>query len=322
MNGTDKKSMRKGSSKEPSILPCNFRSAGRLSNESGRTLTTLHELLARNLTNSLDVYFGTGLEVRLIDLEQLTMEDFRARCASAGYMMPCTTQPSSATILIEMDSALMFTAIDLLLGGTGGDQGIVTRDLTEIDEEILEDVCGVIAAQVERVWQPVGVTVSPQKCIKANLAYRSFSSTEKIHRIRFEVNAAGLTGLLHLALPASLSSHIVRNVRVDQVGAKSGSKWHPRETLEQRMLNCDVALSGELPDLTVSVRDLARIEVGSVLTLSAPVSQPGWLKLEGRAYYEAVPVGQGNSKAMQLLRAKHMSAYEIAGSEEETDGNS
>ena len=322
MNATERRAARKGPAKEPSILPCNFRSAGRLSNESGRTLTTLHELLARNLSNSLDVYFGTGLEVRLIDLEQLTMDDFRTRCASAGYMMPCSTRPSSATILIEMDSALMFTAIDLLLGGTGGDQGIVARDLTEIDEEILEDVCGVIAAQVERVWQPIGVTLTPQKCVKPNLAYRSFPSTEKVHRIRFEVNAAGLTGLLHLALPASLSSHIVRNVRVDQVGAKSGARWRPTETLEERMLNCDVSLSGELPDLTVSVRDLARIEVGSVLTLSAPVSAPGWLKLEGRAYYEAVPVGQGTRKAMQLIKAKHMSASELAGKEDETYGDS
>jgi len=283
-------------------------------------LSALHELLARNLTNSLDVYFGTGLDVRLIDLEQLAMEDFRARCAAAGYIMPCATSPSSATILLEMDNAMMFTAIDLLLGGTGGDHG-VSRDLTEIDEEILEDVCGVIAAQIERVWQPMGVGLTPQKCVKPNLAYRSFPPTEKVHRIRFEVSVAGVSGALHLTLPASLSSHIVRNVRVDQVGTKSGSRWHPRETLEQRMLNCEVLLSGELPDLMVSVRDLARIEVGSVLTLSAPVSAPGWLKLEGRAFYEAAPVGQGTNKAMQLLKPKHVSATELMGNEDDNDGN-
>jgi flagellar motor switch protein FliM len=71
----------------------------------------------------------------------------------------------------------------------------------------------------------------------------------------------------------------------------------------------------------VSVRDLARIEVGSVLTLSAPVSAPGWLKLEGRAFYEAVPVGQGTNKAMQLLKPKHVSATELMGNEDDNDGN-
>ncbi len=318
MNPLDARTAQKRSSKEPSVNPCNFRSAGRLSNESGRTLSALHELLARNLTNSLDVYFGTGLDVRLIDLEQLTMEDFRSRCASAGYMLPCLTHPSSATIFIEMDHVMMFTAIDLLLGGTGGDQG-VARDLTEIDEEILEDVCAVIATQIERVWEPVGVGLTAQKCIKPNLAYRAFPATEKVHRIRFEVSVAGVSGSLHLALPASLSSHIVRNVRADHVGTKGESRWHPRETLEQRMMNCQVTLSGELPDLMVPVRDLARIEVGSVLTLSAAVSAPGWLRLEGRPYYEATPVGQGLNKAMQLLRPMLISPKQMTENEEDND---
>jgi len=60
-------------------------------------------------------------------------------------------------------------------------------------------------------------------------------------------------------------------------------------------------LSCDLPDVRVPVRDLARIEVGSVLMFSAPVAMPGKLTLEGVNYFEAVPVRQGNIRAMQLL---------------------
>jgi flagellar motor switch protein FliM len=283
-------------------------------------LSTLNELLARNLANSLDVYLGTGLEVRLVDLEQLTMEDFRTRCIGTGYIQPCATHPSSAPILLEMDNALMFTAIDLLLGGTGGQTG-TARELTEIDEEILEDVGGIIAAQIDRLWRPMGIEVEPQKCVKPNLAYRLFPPTEKVHRIHFELSVAGVTGSLHLALPASLSSHIVRNVRADHVGTKRDAQFSPRLSLEERMLDCEFMVAGELPELTVSVGDLARIAVGSVLTLSAPVDGPGWLKLEDRAFYDALPVGQGNKKAMQLLRPKHMRPDGSEMEEEDHAGN-
>ena len=51
--------------RERTVQPCNFRSAGRLSNESARALKTLHESLARNLMNTLDVYLGTSLEIKL-----------------------------------------------------------------------------------------------------------------------------------------------------------------------------------------------------------------------------------------------------------------
>ena len=66
-------------SAEREVQPCNFRSAGRLSNESARTLTTLHESLARNLVNSLDVYLGIGLEIKLAALDHLAIDDYRAR---------------------------------------------------------------------------------------------------------------------------------------------------------------------------------------------------------------------------------------------------
>ncbi len=321
MTSKSAQASRKAPPKEPTILPCNFRSAGRLSNESGRILTTLHESLARNLTNSLDVYLGTGLEVRLIDLEQLTMEDFRARCASAGYILPCAARPSSTSILLEMDSPLMFTVIDLLLGGTGGYPG-VTRELTEIDEEIMDEVGTMIAGQIDRVWQPLGITLAPAKCVKPNLAHRVFPPTEKVHRIHFELSVAGVNGALFIALPASLSSHLVRNMRADHVGAKHGSGYHSSRTLEQRMLDCEFSLAGELPELKVAVRDLARIEVGSVLTLSAPASAPGRLMLEDRGYFEALPVGQGANKAMQLIRPLHVTSNDISRTEEDSHANS
>jgi flagellar motor switch protein FliM len=278
-------------------------------------LTTLNEGLARNLTNSLDVYLGTGLEVKLIDLEQLTMEDYRARSATSGYMLPCVAKPTANSILLEMDGDLMFTVIDLLLGGTGGVSGI-TRELTEIDEEILEDVGTMIAGQIERVWQPMGLSLVPGSCVKPNVGYRVFPPTEKVHRIHFELSMEGMAGGLYLALPASLSSHLVRNVRSDSATSKQGRGYQKPPSLEQRIMGCEFALAGELPELKVSVRDLARISVGSVLTLSAPAASPGQLTLEGKSYFVAAPVGQGNMKAMQLLSAAQIEQNDLDGNED------
>jgi flagellar motor switch protein FliM len=313
MTSTDTKQTRRPSGSQPTVLPCNFRSAGRLSNESARTLTTLHEVLARNLTNSLDVYLGTGLEVRLINVEQLSMEDFRTSCLSAGYMLPCAARPSSSTVLLEMDNALMFTVIDLLLGGSGANpEG--SRELTEIDEEIMEGVGSLIAQQIERVWQPIGFVLTPGKCVKPHLAHRVFPPTEKVLRIRFDVSVAGMNGALYVAFQASLGGHLVRNVRTDPSSGKNKG-YAAIPSLQRRILTCHFSLSGEIPELKVAVRDLAQIEVGTVLTLSAPVAAPGKLTLEGKTYYEASPVRQGNNKAMQLLTAANIHHQEIRKSE-------
>jgi flagellar motor switch protein FliM len=199
-----------------------------------------------------------------------------------------------------MSSPLLFTVVDLLLGGSGAKLE-VSRELTEIDEEIMEGVGLLIAQQIERVWQPVGIALTLGKCVKPSLAHRVFPPTEKVLRIQFDVSVAGMTGALHIAFQASLASSLVRNIRADHSNGKAGAGYQEKPSLQKRMLDCKYALSGDLPDLRVSVKELARIEVGSVLTLSAPVSAPGKLTLEGKTYYEAVPVRQGSNKAMQLL---------------------
>jgi flagellar motor switch protein FliM len=316
MNTTEGKAPGRSKTAEPTVLPCNFRSAGRLSNESARTLTTLHELLARNLTNSLDVYLGAGLEVRLVNLEQLSIEDFRAKCQSAGYMLPCAMQSSSNTILLELDNALMFTMVDLLLGGSGAHPSD-ERELTEIDEEIMEGVGELVAQQIERTWQPVSVELVPGKCVRPTLAHRVFPLTEKVLRVHFDVSVLGVTGALCIAFPASLASHLVRNIRADNSTGKTVAGRMPLPSLQKRILDCNFSLSCDLPDVKVPVRDLARIEVGSILMLSAPVGLPGKLTLEGVNYFDAVPVRQGNVRSMQLLSQVHPQNQQIETIEDE-----
>ena len=156
-----------------SIHPCNFRSAGRLSNENARALSGLHETLARNLMNSLDVYLGTGLDVKLGSLDQMPMDEYRVASSTSGYILACALRPSQSTVLIEIDGRLMFTMIDLLLGGPG-----VTiqepRELTEIDEEIMHGAGSLIAKQVEAAWQPATATLTPGTCVKPVMAHKAF----------------------------------------------------------------------------------------------------------------------------------------------------
>lgn len=285
----------------PKVLPCNFRSAGQLSNESARTLTTLHEALARNLMNSLDVYLGTGLEVRLVRLEQLTMEDFKMKRLLVGYTLPCSVHPSGTSVLLEMENVLVFTMIDLLLGGSGA-KADAERELTEIDEEIMEGVGAVIAQQIEKVWEIVGCTLTAGKCLKATQAHKLFPPAEKIVRIHLDVSVGTMGGSLFVNLQTSLAGALVRNSRTDHIGGKGHPGQRVQAALRERLLDCRFGLSGELTNLKIPVKDLARLQEGTILSLVLPVNAPGNLMLEGAAYFEAQPVRQGSKKAMQLAK--------------------
>src|SRR5579871_4498930 len=70
MATTNEQTKGNGNAKERTIYSCNFRSAGRLSNENARSLTSIHETFARHLATALDAYLGSGLEVKLSGLDQ------------------------------------------------------------------------------------------------------------------------------------------------------------------------------------------------------------------------------------------------------------
>jgi flagellar motor switch protein FliM len=69
------------------------------------------------------------------------------------------------------------------------------------------------------------------------------------------------------------------------------------------------------------VKDLARLEPGIVLTLSAPAASMARLTLEGSPYFEATPVRQGNKKAMHLAQPLTFE-FEITNHEEEAHAGS
>ena len=58
--------------KQRIVHSCNFRSAGRLSNEDARSLSALHETFALHLAATLDTYLGTAVEVKLETVDQLS----------------------------------------------------------------------------------------------------------------------------------------------------------------------------------------------------------------------------------------------------------
>src|SRR6202142_3877030 len=87
--------------KARTIHSCNFRYAGRLSNENARALTALHEKFALNVTTALELYLGASLHLKLISLEQLAIADYMSGVAPSSYVMPCALSLMECNVLME-----------------------------------------------------------------------------------------------------------------------------------------------------------------------------------------------------------------------------
>jgi flagellar motor switch protein FliM len=287
--------------KQRSVYACNFRSAGRLSNENARSLTAAHETFARHLASVLDAYLGTGLEVKLQTLDQLPIKEHIASIPPLTYIAPFSLTTMPSTMIVECDIGLVFPIIDVLLGGTGASESN-PRELSEIEEEIMQDVTSLIARQAESAWHMPAMSLAWNRRIKSSVLHQYCPPNEKVTRVRFEIEIAGVTGSFQLVFPTSFVNILIKQIKLEDPQKKGGIRYFPTPSIRERILDCDVMVAADLPGMKVAVRDLLALQPGCVLKLRAPVRNPGMLTVGGREIFEAVPVRNGSQKAAQLGR--------------------
>jgi len=285
--------------KTRSVYPCNFRSAGRLSNENARSLTAIHETFARHLANSLDAYLGTGLKVTLMTLDQCSIKDHISSIPPFSYISPVFFSTIPSTMIVECGVGLVFPIIDLLLGGTGTSLNDA-RELSEIEEELMQDLMSLIARQAESAWGISDMSLVANRRIDSSAMHQYCPPNEKVTVAKFEIEIVGITGSFQLVFPTSFVTFLIKQSKVDRPQKKGELRYFPIATIRERILDCDVVVAADLPSMKVSVRDLVALQPGCVLKLRASVRTPGMLTVGGRDIFEATPVRNGAQKAAQV----------------------
>jgi flagellar motor switch protein FliM len=287
-----------------SVHGCDFRLAGRLANEDARALTAIHETLATNLAAALDASFGSAFEVRFDALNQLSVKDHVAEIPALCYIVPFSPQ----IFMVEFDLDLVFPMIELLLGGAGSEKS-ADRELSEIEEGIMQDVVSLIMRQAEAIWSIPGLTMRFGPPIKPTSVLELLRPTEKVTVLRFEAKFANASGSFRLVLSTPFADLLVKRLKADRGQKKSRMFSFPVPPLRERMLDCDVEVTAELTELRVPVKDLVSLEPGSVLKLRASIRTPAVLTIGEQALYEAVPVRSGPQRAAQLGRRHHANVW-------------
>ncbi len=129
-----------GGSTGPVVQPWDVRQAGQIGREQLRAINQLHELFARNLTTSVGGYLRIAFDCSLVSAEHLTYREFLQRVPEKTYLASIELAPIGAAAVLQLDLAIVFPIIDVMLGGEGKSTEI-TRDITEIEEQVLEGSC-------------------------------------------------------------------------------------------------------------------------------------------------------------------------------------
>ena len=282
-----------------SIKPCTFRQSGQLTGEQVASVNGLHEGFARSLTQSLGAYLRVSFEVTLVSTEQLAYSEFLERIPEVTYMMCFRVEQMNAGAAMQIDHALVFPLVDILLGGVGHCD-VFTREVSEIEEQIMESVAKIICRELESAWTPLGTKLDLDGRQPPAQMQRFLAPTEKTLCLSFEVKLAETTGTLNLIFPVSVSNTLLRKLSADLSYGRSRPATVNGGQMTLKMLDCTFPIELGITAIKLPINVLAGLVPQLVYNLGIPVQKPASLIIAGCEAFEANPVRQGRLRAAQV----------------------
>ena len=286
-----------GDIKPEQVLPCDFRTVGGIDKARLAPLVSAIEGFATPFTEALRERLGLTSETALRPSEQMLCRSFLEKVGNS-YLVSLKIGNHGDIALLQIDSMLLFPIVDRLLGGAGNPSEL-SREPTDIEDQIAKEFVRLICQQLQITWQTFGASVSLGARQSSAQMQRLFSASDSGMVFSFSVNMQTAGGDFQLMLPmASLGSFLVE-------GTVATAEFSRKGTMSARfagkLLNTTFGLELALPGGKVPATDLLNLSVGTVLPLGLSVRTPAVLKIEGHASFEAVPIRTGQHRGAQLL---------------------
>ncbi len=287
-------------SSEPVVEPWDIRQAGQIGPEQVRAINQLHEQFARNLTTSVGGFLRVVFDCSLVSAEHLNYREFLQRVPEKTYLASCDLSPFGAIAILQLDLGVAFPLIDVMMGGEGK-SGELTRDLTEIEGQILEGVMRIICRDLRTSWQAINLEFKFGACQQISQAQRLMAPDEKNLCLCFEIKMAENRGTLNLAVPALVSNALLRKLSAAIIYRRPHSPAEARNQIQKRLLDCLFPVELSVPQMNVQIADLSRLNPGDLLSFARSATTAALLEIEEVPLCSAAPVRVGARRAARVL---------------------
>ena len=286
------------------VQPYDFGRPDRIPKDQLRAIHLLHENFARTLAPSLSAYLRAYVIVNLVSVEQLSFAEFCQCLPSPTMITALNMRPFEGSAVLEMNPSLVFPILEMLLGGAGRIAGVkLEREVTEIEQNILEGVYRIILRDLKDAWQSVAALALSVETVETQAQMlQILAPNEAVVAVGLEVRIGDNVGMLNLAIP----SIIIKMLRQKFDQHWSFRRSQSSEEEQARILNlarpailhCDVRLSGP----SIRAADLLRLEAGQVLNLDYPVESSLSLEINRKRKWEGFIVDNGRRRTFVLDR--------------------
>jgi flagellar motor switch protein FliM len=274
-----------------------------VSSERLPMLEVVFDRLVRLMSTSMRNFTSDNVEVSLDSVASVRFGDYLNGIPLPAMLNVFKADEWDNYGLITTDSALIYSIVDVLLGGRRGTAAmrIEGRPYTTIERSLVERMMQVVLSDLSAAFEPISSVTFRFERLETNPRFAAISRPSNaaiVARLRIDMEERG--GRLELLLPCATLEPVRELLLQMFMGEKFGrdSIWEAH--LAEELWFTDVEMTAVMDERTIPLQDIFSLKVGSRIMFGVTPDCSIQVRCAGVPMYTAKMGRRGSHIAVQI----------------------
>ncbi|MAG96682.1 MAG: flagellar motor switch protein FliM, partial [Rhodospirillaceae bacterium] len=266
-------------------------------------LEVVFDRLVRLMSTSLRNFTSDNVEVSLDNITSIRFGDYLNSIPLPAILSVFRAEEWDNYGLITVDSALIYSIVDVLLGGRRGTAAmrIEGRPYTTIERNLVGRLVSVILADMGSAFEPLSPVTFLFDRLETNPRFATIGrAANAAILIKLRVDMEDRGGRVEILLPYATLEPVRELLLQMFMGEKFGRDTIWESHLATELWYTDIALEAVLDEQVMSLRDVMNFHVGHTIMLNATSETPVEISCGGVALMEGRMGRTGDTMAIRI----------------------
>ena len=276
--------------------------SGIVSYERLPMLEIIFDRLVRLLTTSLRNFTSDNVEVTLDSITTIRFGEYMNSIPLPAMLAVFHAREWDNFGMVTVESNLIYSIVDVLLGGRGSDAiRIEGRPYTTIETNLVKRMIEVILEDTETAFRPLSPVKFDLDRLETNPRFATIArESNAAVRVELRIDMEDRGGRIEVVLPLSTLEPIRELLLQGFMGEKFGNDTIWEEHLAHEIWNTQLPIEAILSEISMPLQRLMKLQVGETVMLECAPNDPISIKSGNIALGNGVMGSKNGHVAIRL----------------------